>query len=111
MSQIFKEYIMGNLIKKTLEQVHNDVLKSILNAPVNLFFDVTPNGMIMSRFSEDMNVVEDIIHCFMCCCSITIDITYMFILICQQNMWAIMVVPLLFGYAKYVWNFTLKAKR
>lgn len=110
-SQIVKEFIMNRLINRTLEQVHNDVLKSILNAPVNLFFDVTPNGMIMSRFSEDMNVIEHIIHCFMHCCSITIDITYMFILICQQNIWATIVVPLLFGYAKHVWNFTLKAKR
>jgi len=48
---------MRQLINQTLMQVHNDVLKSILNAPVNLFFDVTPNGSIMSRFSEDMNVV------------------------------------------------------
>lgn len=111
MSQIVKEFIMRRLINKTLEHVHTDVLKSILNAPVNLFFDVTPNGSIMSRFSEDMNVIEHIIHCFMHCCSISIDIAYMFILICQQNLWATVVIPLLFGYAKYIWNFTLKAKR
>lgn len=73
---------MCRLINKTLETVHNDVLKSILNAPVNLFFDVTPNGMIMNRFSDDMNVVEHIVHCAMHCVSISIDITYMFILIC-----------------------------
>lgn len=58
-----------------------------------------------------MNVIEHVVHCFMHCCSISIDITYMFILICQQNMWATLVVPMLFGYAKYIWNFTLKAKR
>lgn len=102
---------MRQLINQTLMQVHNDVLKSILNAPVNLFFDVTPNGSIMSRFSEDMGVVEEVVHCFMHCCSISIDIAYMFILICQQNPWATIVVPMLFGYAKYIWNFTLKAKR
>lgn len=102
---------MRVLINKTLEQVHTDVLKSIMNAPVNTFFDVTPNGSIMKRFSDDMNVIEHIVHCFMHCCSLSVDITYMFILICYQNVWALLVVPVLFGYAKYIWNFTLKAKR
>ena len=102
---------MRKLINKTLERVHNDVLQSILNSSVNLFFDVTPNGSIMSRFSEDMNVVEHVVHSFMHCVSITIDISYMFFLICQQNLWAMAVIPVLGGYSKYIWDFTMKAKR
>lgn len=82
-----------------------------MNAPVNLFFDVTPNGSIMKRFSDDMNVVEHIVHCFMHCVSISIDIIYMFVLICSQNPYALIIVPVLGSYAKYIWNFTLKAKR
>lgn len=42
------------LIDRTMKQVHNDVLGKIMKAPVNKFFDVTPNGSIMKRFSEDM---------------------------------------------------------
>ena len=95
----------------TLARVHNDVLQSILNSSVNLFFDVTPNGSIMNRFSEDMNVVEHVVHCFMHCVAISIEIVYMFILICQQNLWAAVVIPMLGGYAKYIWDYTLKAKR
>lgn len=111
MCQITKEFIKKKLINKTLEQVHTDVLKSILNAPVNLFFDVTPNGSIMSRFTEDMDVIEHVVHCFMHICSVSIDMAFMFILIFKQCLWAILVIPVLFGYAKIIFDYTLKAKR
>ena len=110
-SQIIKEWLKMILTEKTMMNVHNDVLKSIINAPVNLFFDVTPNGSIMKRFTEDMGVVEDIVHCFMGCICVSIEIAYMFVLICYQNLAALVVVPILFGYAKYIWNYTNKGKR
>lgn len=53
------------LIDRTMKKVHDDVLTRIMKAPVNLFFDVTPNGSIMKRFSEDMNRIEWIIRNFM----------------------------------------------
>jgi len=99
------------MIDKTLKQVHHDVVRSIMNAPVNSFFDITPKGSIMSRFSEDMNVIEDIMSSAMFCCIILIDVITTFYLICHQNIWAIVVIPLLFGYAKSVWDYTFKAKR
>ena len=36
--------------------VHEETLKRILLAPVNIFFDVTPIGKIMRIFTEDLNV-------------------------------------------------------
>ena len=39
-----------------MKNVHKDVLSQILNAPMNLFFDVTPIGKIMRIFTEDLNV-------------------------------------------------------
>jgi len=82
-----------------------------MKAPVNLFFDVTPNGTIMKRFSEDMNVIEHIVRSSMHCTFITFEIMTMFYMVCNQNMYAIIIIPLLFGYAKSVWDYTLKAKR
>jgi ATP-binding cassette subfamily C (CFTR/MRP) protein 1 len=29
-----------------------------MNAPINLYFDVTPIGRILNRFSKDLNVLE-----------------------------------------------------
>ena len=39
--------------------IHREMLKKVLNAPINLYFDVTPIGRILNRFSKDLNVVEN----------------------------------------------------
>ena len=35
------------------------MLKRIYNAPVNTYFDVTPSGLILNRFSKDLQVSEN----------------------------------------------------
>ena len=40
-------------------QVHNLMLNSIMNSPM-AFFDVTPSGQILNRFSKDMDESESI---------------------------------------------------
>lgn len=62
--EIFKHRIIRILVDETMKKVHNDVLNSIMTAPVNLFFDVTPNGSIMKRFSSDMGMIEVMVHSF-----------------------------------------------
>ena len=34
------------------------MLSRVLNAPVNLYFDVTPIGRILNKFSKDLNEIE-----------------------------------------------------
>lgn len=38
---------------------HSDMIKRIFEAPINLFFDVTPTGLIINRFSDDLEKVEE----------------------------------------------------
>lgn len=38
------------------------MLEKVFKAPINLFFDVTPTGLILKRFSEDVGGVEHIMH-------------------------------------------------
>lgn len=40
------------------KQMHSDMLGSILHAPLT-FFDTTPLGRVLSRFSRDMNTVDE----------------------------------------------------
>lgn len=39
-------------------KLHMDMISKVLDAPVNLYFDVTPIGAILNRFSKDLNQLE-----------------------------------------------------
>jgi hypothetical protein len=43
-------------------QIKEDILTKIMRAPVNLFFDVTPNSVIMKRFNDQIHEIPSIIH-------------------------------------------------
>ena len=38
--------------------VHNNMIKKVANAPINLYFDKTPSGRILNRFSSDINKID-----------------------------------------------------
>ena len=82
-----------------------------MNAPINTFFDVTPSGSIMTRFTVDMIVVEEILQLIMQLISMTIEYMYMFMLIGWTNPWGLSILPFLYMYYYYIWNFSQKAKR
>ena len=39
--------------------LHENMISKIINAPINTFFDVTPTGTIMNRFSKDLQVMDN----------------------------------------------------
>ena len=41
------------------KKLHERMFNRILNAPVNLYFDITPIGRILNKLSRDFSVVED----------------------------------------------------
>ena len=47
------------------------MLAKVLRAPINLFYDVTPIGKILNRFSKDLQVMDQqlcfIIGSFLAC--------------------------------------------
>jgi len=47
---------MGLRVSRIL---HKKMIKSVFKAPINLFYDVTPTGVVLNRFSKDMSAVED----------------------------------------------------
>ena len=38
--------------------LHRDMIKRVLGAPINLYYDVTPTGRILNKFSKDLSVIE-----------------------------------------------------
>lgn len=41
------------------KNVHAQMIKRVMCAPINLFYDVTPIGQILNRFSSDLAYVDD----------------------------------------------------
>ena len=50
------DYIFFKRGREIGRLVHNETLKKILFAKVNLFFDVTPIGKIITIFTSDLNI-------------------------------------------------------
>ena len=40
------------------KKLHSDMLAKVFNAPINLYFDVTPIGRILNKFSKDLSGIE-----------------------------------------------------
>lgn len=41
------------------QELHKEMISKVMRAPVNLYFDVTPVGTIMNRFTKDLSHVEN----------------------------------------------------
>jgi ABC-type multidrug transport system fused ATPase/permease subunit len=39
-------------------RLFTDMIRTVANAPVNLYFDVTPIGRILNKFSKDLSTIE-----------------------------------------------------
>lgn len=40
------------------KKLHGTMLRNVFEAPVNLYFDTTPIGRILNRFSKDLNALD-----------------------------------------------------
>lgn len=41
-----------------MKKLHEDMIRVVLNAPINLYFDTTPVGRILNRFSKNLQDIE-----------------------------------------------------
>ena len=44
---------------RTSRSMHNSLVTRVFRAPINLFFDVTPIGKILNRFSRDLGIIDE----------------------------------------------------
>lgn len=42
-------------------KLHNEVLLNVMRAPTTTFFDVTPVGRILNRFSKDIETLDNVL--------------------------------------------------
>jgi ABC-type multidrug transport system fused ATPase/permease subunit len=46
---------------KAAKLLHQSLLINVMHLPVTTFFDVTPVGRILARFSSDVNVIDGVL--------------------------------------------------
>jgi ABC-type multidrug transport system fused ATPase/permease subunit len=46
---------------KAAKLLHQSLLSNVMHLPVTTFFDVTPVGRILARFSSDVNVLDGVL--------------------------------------------------
>ena len=44
--------------KRVTLRMHNRLIDRVIRAPINLFFDVTPIGKLLNRFSSDLKELQ-----------------------------------------------------
>jgi len=101
-----RSYLLAYFGVKASERLHNNLLKSILRAPMS-FFDTTPIGRILSRFSKDVYSVDlelDNSIDFVIFCTLTIVVSLLSIIVVTP-WFGVAVIPLGFIYFQYLQYF------
>lgn len=49
--------LLGQVVAS--RKVHGVMLRSVFEAPLTTYFDVTPIGRILNRFSKDINTLDE----------------------------------------------------
>lgn len=101
-----RSYLLAYFGVRASEKLHSDLLSSILRAPQS-FFDTTPLGRIISRFSKDVYSVDlelgDSIE-FVLFCSLTVLVSLLSIVVVLP-WFAVAIVPIAFIYFQYLQYF------
>ncbi|KAF0711400.1 hypothetical protein As57867_005279, partial [Aphanomyces stellatus] len=56
-----RSYVLVTCTTRCSENMHNELLRCVLRAPVNQYFDVTPVGRILNRFARDLDIVDSVL--------------------------------------------------
>lgn len=97
----FRSYFLAKFGVRASDDLHKNLLKSVLSAPMS-FFDSTPTGRILSRFSKDLYAIDlelsDYLDFFLFC-GLTVVVSLITIVIVTP-WFGIAVIPIFFIYVK-----------
>ena len=93
-------------------KIHNDLITRVVRAPINLFFDVTPIGRILNKFSKDLRELEDgmALHAGWIL-NVTVEITSVIIVSFMVVKWVMLIVPIVFYFAYRTFRRILGSRR
>lgn len=97
------------LVDGLMLRIKEDILTKIMRAPVNLFFDVTPNATIMKRFNGEMHEVAHITHRALWIVREVIQILVTLAMLSQQNFWLLFATIPFFYQVWSIQNFAMRS--
>lgn len=109
--QFLGNKMVGYIIYKATTRFHLEMIKSVLGAPINLFFDVTPTGLIINRFSKDLDNVNHAVWGMKHALGCFYRIASVIIVIAMAKWYLLIIVPFMFGYLLYIFQFTVGSYR
>jgi len=88
------------------------MIQKVLNAPINLYFDVTPIGRILNKFSKDLSMIElqlgwQIGSTFVCF-FMALTIIIMSVIVVQ---WILLILPVLLFISAKIYRHSINAYR
>jgi len=92
--------------------LHKEMISKVMKAPINLFFDVTPVGTIMNRFSKDLTTLDDTISFeFGMLAENVIRICSVMVVIGLTDWRICVIMPVMFSVAVYLYKFMIPAHK
>jgi ABC-type multidrug transport system fused ATPase/permease subunit len=92
--------------------LHRDMINRVLSAPINLYFDITPIGRIMNRFSKDLSETETelpyTIGGVLACFYITLSVLAVAVMAVY---WILLVLPFMFYACYKIYMYSINAYR
>lgn len=58
--QVLKYYTVNTVVLRSNEKLHNDMVLGLIRSPSS-YFDTTPTGRLINRFSNDMSIMDNIL--------------------------------------------------
>eukprot|EP00548_Thalassiothrix_antarctica_P012304 CAMPEP_0194159732 /NCGR_PEP_ID=MMETSP0152-20130528/78003_1 /TAXON_ID=1049557 /ORGANISM="Thalassiothrix antarctica, Strain L6-D1" /LENGTH=1449 /DNA_ID=CAMNT_0038869347 /DNA_START=172 /DNA_END=4521 /DNA_ORIENTATION=- len=111
----YRSFILARFGVRASQKLHDSLLSSILRAPMS-FFDTTPTGRILSRFSKDLYSIDlELTDCidFVISCTLTV-LTSLVTIVFVTPLFGIAIIPLLWIYIRalnYFRNVSRETKR
>lgn len=100
-SGILEDFAKLYLQRGLVTAIRADLLRSIMSAPVNLFFDIVPTATIHTKYNGDVQIVSGVTDQVLSLCSQLIGLGTTCLLIAQTDPWILLIIA---GFAVYVYT-------
>ena len=92
--------------------IHKLMIEKVFGAPINLFFDVTPTGVILNRFSKDLQVLDNQIAFSISTINVMLyQLISVLAVIGWTNRWMLISFPFIFGLAYILFRYSICSYR